>query len=216
MQEAHNSPLVGHPGYLKTYKQIRERFTWKGLKTDVLRFVRECKVFQQKKVEHTLSVGLLQPLPIPEQKWESISMEFIREFAQVQGKDCIYVVVDRLTNFAHFFAIPSKYSAAQVAELFFKEVFRLHRLPKTIVSDRDSRFMGGFWQEIFRLVGTKLTPSTNYHPQSDGQTEIMNKQLEGYLRNYVSGQQKAWIKWLHLGEHYYNTTYHMSIGMTPF
>jgi hypothetical protein len=76
--------------------------------------------------------------------------------------------------------------------------------------------MGGFWQELFRLVGTKLTPSTSYHPQTDGQTEIVNKWLEGYLRNYVSGKQKAWIKWLHLGEHYYNTTFHMSIGMTPF
>jgi hypothetical protein len=73
-----------------------------------------------------------------------------------------------------------------------------------------------FGKEIFRLVGTELTPSTSYHPQMDGQTEIVNKWLEGYLRNYVSGQQKAWIKWLHLGEHCYNTTYHMSIGMTPF
>jgi hypothetical protein len=125
-------------------------------------------------------------------------------------------VVDRLTKFAHFFAIPSDYSAAQVAELFFREIFRLHGLPKTIVSDRDSRFMGGFWQELFRLVGTELTPSTSYHPQTDGQTEIMNKWVEGYLRNYVSGQQRAWVKWLHLGEYCYNTTHHMSIGMTPF
>jgi len=76
--------------------------------------------------------------------------------------------------------------------------------------------MGGFWHELFRLVGTDLTLSTSYQPQTDGQTEIVNKWLEGYLRNYVSGQQKDWIKWLHLGEHYYNTTYHMLIGMTPF
>ena len=76
--------------------------------------------------------------------------------------------------------------------------------------------MGGFWQELFRLVGTNLTPSTSYHPQTDGQTEIVNKWIEGYLRNYVSGQQRAWIKWLHLGEYCYNTTYHMSIGMSPF
>ena len=76
--------------------------------------------------------------------------------------------------------------------------------------------MGGFWQELFRLVGTNLTPNTSYHPQTDGQTEIVNKWIEGYLRNYVSGQQRAWIKWLHLGEYCYNTTYHMSIGMSPF
>ena len=76
--------------------------------------------------------------------------------------------------------------------------------------------MGGFWQELFRLVGTELTPSTSYHPQTDGQTEIVNKWLEGYLQNYVSGQQKAWLRWLHLGEYYYNTTHHMSIGMSSF
>jgi hypothetical protein len=76
--------------------------------------------------------------------------------------------------------------------------------------------MGGFWQELFRLVGTELTPSTSYHPQNDGQIEIVNKWLEGYVRNYVSGQHKAWIKWLQLGEHFYNTTYHMSIGISPF
>jgi hypothetical protein len=69
---------------------------------------------------------------------------------------------------------------------------------------------------MFRLVGTELTPSTSYHPQIDGQIEIMNKWIEGYLCNYVSNKQKAWVKWLYLGEHFYNTTYHMSIGMTPF
>jgi hypothetical protein len=141
---------------------------------------------------------------------------FITGLPKVQGKDCIYVVVDRLTKFAHFFAISSEYKATQVAELFFREVFRLHGLSRYIVSDRDNRFLSAFWQELFRLVGTELTPSTSYHPQMDGQTEIVNKWIEGYLRNYVSGQQRTWIKWLHLGEYCYNTTYHMSIGMTPF
>eukprot|EP00253_Pinus_taeda_P018120 PITA_18120 len=88
--------------------------------------------------------GLLQPLPILEGKWESISMDFITGLPMVQGKDYIFVVVDRLTKYAHFFAISAHYTAAQVAELFFGEIFRLHGLPKTIVSDRDNRFIGGF------------------------------------------------------------------------
>ena len=91
-------------------------------------------------------------------------MDFITGLPQVQGWDCIYIVVDRLTKFAHFFAISTKFSVAQVAEVFFRDVFRLHGLPKTIISDKDSRFMGGFWQVLFRLVGTNLTPSTSYHP----------------------------------------------------
>jgi hypothetical protein len=136
--------LAGHPRYLKTYRQIRERFAWKGLKTDVLKFVWECHICQQNKVEHTHPARFLQLLPIPEQKWESISMDFITGLPLVQGKDCIYVVVDRLTKCTHFFSISSKYSAMRVVELFFREVFQLHGLPKTIVSDRDSIFMGGF------------------------------------------------------------------------
>jgi hypothetical protein len=99
---------------------------------------------QQNKSEHTLPAGLLQPLPIPEQKWESISMDFITGLPKVQGKDYIYVVVDKLTKFAHFYAIPTEYNAVQVAELFFREVFRLHGLSRNIISDRDSRFIGTF------------------------------------------------------------------------
>eukprot|EP00253_Pinus_taeda_P004559 PITA_04559 len=145
LQASHDSPLASHQGFTKTYKAIRERFSWKGLKKDVLQHVRECDVCQRKKGEMSHPAGLLQPLPIPGGKWECISMDFITGLPMVQGKDCIFVVVDRLTKNAHFFAISTHYTAAQVAELFFREVFRLHGLPKTITSDRDSRFMGRFW-----------------------------------------------------------------------
>jgi hypothetical protein len=188
LHACHNSPVAGHQGISKTYRQVGERFAWKGLKEDVMKHVKECTTCQEKKDEHTHPAGLLQPLPIPEHKWESISMDFITGLPRAQGKDCIFMVVDRLTKFAHFFPIATDFSVAQVAELFFREVFRLHGLPKTIISDRDSRFMSTFWQELFRLVGTTLTPSTSYHPQTDGQTEIVNKWVEGYLRNYVAGQ----------------------------
>ena len=127
-------------------------------------------------------------------------MDFITGLPKVFSKDCIFVVVDRLTKFDHFFFFTTTFTATQVAELFFNEVFKLHGLPKSIVSDRDSRFLSAFWQELFKMVGTNLTPSTRYHPKNDGQTERVNQLLEGYLGNYVSGQKKAWIKWLHLGE----------------
>ena len=127
-------------------------------------------------------------------------MDFITDFPKYLGKDCIYVVVDRLTKFYHLFSVTSSFSAAQVSDLFYKEIFVLHGLPKIIMSDRDGKFMSVFLQELFRLVGTQLTPSISYHPQTDGQTERVNKWLEGYLQNYVGEQQKAWTKWLHLGE----------------
>jgi hypothetical protein len=110
-------------------------------------------------------------------------MEFITGLPKVQGKDCIYVVFDRLTNFSHFYAIPIEYNVVQVVELFFGEVFRLHGLPRNIISDRDSLFMGTFWRELFQLVGIEITPITIYHPQIDGKTDIVNKWVEGYLRN---------------------------------
>jgi hypothetical protein len=216
LHACHNSPVAGHQGISKTYRQVRERFSWKGLKEDVIEHVKECTTCQENKDEQTHPAGLLQPLPIPEHKWERISMDFITDLPRAQGKDCIFVVVDKLKKFAHFFSIAIDFSAAQVAELFFREVFRLHGIPKTIISDRDSRFMSTFWQELFRLIGTALIPSTIYHPQTDGQTEIVNKWVEGYLRNYVVGQQKVWVRWLHLGEYCYNTTHHVSIGMIPF
>ena len=116
-------------------------------------------------------------------------MDFITGFPKVLGKDCIFVVVDRLTKFVHFFVITTTFTAAQVVELFFREAFRLHGLPKSIVSDRDSIFFSAFWQEIFKMAGKNLTPSTRYHRQTDGQTERVNQWLEGYFSNYVSGKK---------------------------
>lgn len=94
----HDLPMVSHPRYYKTYKMVRERFTWKGLRTNVLHYVRECSVCQQNKQEHTYPARLLQPLPIPDRKWERLSIDFIMGFLKAQGKDCIYVVVDWLTK----------------------------------------------------------------------------------------------------------------------
>jgi hypothetical protein len=167
-------------------------------------------------VEHTQSTRSLQPLPIHDQEWESISMASITRLLKMQGKDCTNVQVDRLTKFAHFSTIPLDYSTAQVIELSFREMFRLHGWPKAIVSSRDDRFTGSFWQVFSRLVCTKLTSSTSYHPLIDGQIEFGNTWVEGYLRNFIAGQQSTWVIWLHLEEYCYPTTFHMSVGMTPF
>jgi hypothetical protein len=178
--------------------------------------IRECTTCQHDKDEHNHPTSLLQPLPILECKWESISMDFIIGLPRTQGKDCIFVVVDHLSKFSHFYSITMEFSAYQVEELFFKEVFRLHGLPKTIVSDKENKFKSIFWKELFRLVGAELNPKTSYHLQTEGKIEIVNKQVEGYLWNYVAGKQKAWVKWIYLGEYCYNTTHHLSIGMSPF
>ena len=114
------------------------------MKEDVLKHIKECMVCQKSKSEKKFPAGLLQPLPIPKQKWISISMDFITGLPKVQGKDCIYVVVVRLTKHVHFFPITSDFKASQVAELFFKEIFRLHGLPRNIINNQDNIFLSSF------------------------------------------------------------------------
>jgi hypothetical protein len=111
LQAYHDSPMAGHQGINKTYRKVREMFSWKGLKEDVIKHIKEFTTCQEKKDEYMHLAGLLQPLPIPDHKWESISMDFITGLPKTQGKDCIFVVVDRLTKFTHFFAIAIDFSA---------------------------------------------------------------------------------------------------------
>ena len=133
-----------------------------------------------------------------------------------RGFEAIIVVVDRLTKYSHFVPLKHPYTARGIVEIFVREVVRLHGLPNSIVSDRDSIFMSGFWKEFFRIQGTTLQMSTAYHPQSDGQTEVVNRCLETYLRCFITDQPKGWALWLPWAEYWFNTTYHESTGTTPF
>ena len=132
------------------------------------------------------------------------------------GYDAVWVIVDRLTKSAHFLPIKITYSLEQLADLYVKEIVRLHGVPTSIISDRDSRFTSAFWRSVQRAMGTKLKFSTAFHPQTDGQTERTIQTLEDMLRACVMEFKGAWSKYLPLIEFSYNNSYQVTIGMTPF
>jgi hypothetical protein len=143
-------------------------------------------------------------------------MDFVTHLPPSNGKTTIWVIVDCFSKSAHFIRLPSSYTAVSLAPLFLAEIYRLHGMPKTIVSDRDKIFVSKFWKEIFKLSGTTLAFSSAYHPELDGQTEVVNRILKTYLRCFACDDPKCWLDYLHLAEFWYNTSYQSSIRMTPF
>lgn len=145
------------------------------MKKDIKKLVKKCQVCQTVKYETTHLAGLLQPLPIPQQPWTATAMDFIEGMPKSKGHDVILVVVDCLTKFGNFIPLSNPYTASTVAELFMTNVFKLHGLPKSVVSDRDFVFVSSFWKALFTLWGSTLNYNLAYHPQSDGQIEALNK-----------------------------------------
>ena len=153
------------------------------MKKDIAEFISKCLVCQQVKAEHQVPVGLLQPLSIPEWKWERITMDFVSGLPRTQrNHDAIWVIVDRLTKSAHFLAVRLDYTLERLAELYINEIVRLHGIPISIVSDRDPRFTSRFWGSLQEALGTKLKFSTSFHTQTDGQLERVIQILEDMLR----------------------------------
>ncbi|GJW24444.1 ty3-gypsy retrotransposon protein [Tanacetum coccineum] len=160
--------------------------------------------------------GALQHLPIPNKVLPDVSMDFIDGLPSSHGKSVILVVVDRLTKYAYFIALSHPYTAVQVAQVFLDHVYKLHGMPATIDSDRDKVFLSLFWKSLFKSLKTKLHMSTTYHPQSDGQTKVVNRCLECFLRCMTGDKPKEWTQWLSLAEYWYNTNFYTAIQTTPY
>ena len=162
------------------------------MKREVAVYVSKCLTCQQVKAKHQRLAGLLQPLPIPRWKWEHITMDFVVGLPRSQqNHDAIWVVVDRLTKSAHFIAYSMTYSVEKLSRLYLQHIVRLHGVPVTIVSDRDSRFTAEFWKSLQAAMRTTLNLSTAFHPQTDGQTERVNQVMEDMLRACVIDFEKS-------------------------
>lgn len=217
MMEAHSSRYSIHPGSTKMYQDLRRNFWWPNMKREIAEYVSKCLTCQKVKAEHQRPSGLLQPLEIPEWKWEHITMDFVVGLPTTRkGYNAIWVIVDRLTKSAHFLPIGIRYNLDQLAKLYVKEIISRHGVPVSIVSDRDPRFTSNFWRSLQEQMGTQLRLSTAYHPQTDGQSERTIQTLEDMLRSCVMDFKGSWDEFLPLVEFSYNNSFHASIGMPPY
>jgi hypothetical protein len=187
------------------------------MKGEITEYLARCQYCQQVKAKHQHPTGLLQPLPVLEWKWETISLDFITGFPKTQKpNDSIMVVIDKLSKSAHFIPVKSTFKDINIAEIFMKIFFRRHGIPKMVISDKDVKFTSAFWKELFAGINTNLNISTSYHPQMDGQTERTNQIIEDMLRMYVRTKPRKWEDYLHLVEFTYNNGYQTSAKLIPF
>jgi hypothetical protein len=147
----HDSGVGGHSGISATYARVRQIFAWPNLKSTVQDFVKQCQTCQQAKTERIKTPGLLQPLPVPQQAWEIVSLDFVEGLPASDQYNALLVVIDKFTKYGHFIPIKHPYTALQIAQLFMNNVYKLHGLPKTIISDRDPVFTSAVWQQLFKF-----------------------------------------------------------------
>ena len=216
LQEAHGGGLMGHFGVKKTEDILAGHFFWPKMRRDVERFVARCTTCQKAK-SRLNPHGLYMPLPVPSAPWEDISMDFVLGLPRTKkGRDSVFVVVDRFSKMAHFIPCHKSDDATHVADLFFREIVRLHGVPNTIVSDRDAKFLSHFWRTLWAKLGTKLLFSTTCHPQTDGQTEVVNRTLSTLLRAVLKKNIKMWEECLPHVEFAYNRSQHSTTKKSPF
>jgi hypothetical protein len=168
LKEKHSGGLAGHFGHEIFFSQLNGSYYWPGMRAKVRRFVNKCNICQYSKRKNK-NTGLYQPLTIPERPWDAISMDFMLGLPITQrGSDSIFVVVEIFLKMAHFIRFQKTSDATHVTIFFFKEVVRLHGFPRSIVSDRDTKFVGHLWRTLWKKLGKKISFSSTYHPQTYG------------------------------------------------
>ncbi|KAG2993978.1 hypothetical protein PC121_g21130 [Phytophthora cactorum] len=214
--EVHDSNYDGHPGTDCTYLKLCADWYWPRMVRTIKTYIADCEDCRRNKPRLTKTPGFMEPLQIPDERWRSISMDFITDLPKTKRRhNSIWVVVDRLTKRSHFIPTTKTVSAPDVATLFINNIWRLHGMPPDIVSDRDSKFISSFWSQVFANVGTKLKMTVAYRAQGDDQTERTNRTLGEYLRCFVSPRQDDWDVHLANAELAINSAVNSSIKMSP-
>ena len=216
LKQKHDHPTAGHPGITKTMQLIARDYAWPSAKNDVADYIGSCVKCARNKTIRQKPYGTLQPLPVADRPWSSLSMDYIEQLPNSGGFDSILVIIDYFTKMGIFIPTVVTATSKDLAECFLQHVWSKHGLPDNIVSDRGSKFISKFWSALCRRLGIDRKVSTAYHPQTDGQTERVNQTLEQYIRMYCAYQQDDWHEWLPLAEFAYNNADHTSTGVSPF
>ena len=216
LQWSHSSNLACHPGIRRTLALLRQRFWWPSMAADTQAFVKACSVCARNKTPNLRPSGLLQPLPVPHRPWSHISIDFVTGLPSSDGKTVVLTIVDRFSKMVHFVPLSKLPTAKETAQLMIDHVFRLHGLPVDVVSDRGPQFSSRFWKSFCSLLGASASLSSGFHPQSNGQTERVNQDLEVTLRCLVSDNPSSWCNQLTWVEYSHNSLPSSSTGLSPF
>src|SRR6201999_3980084 len=212
----HDTPIAGHPGRWKTLDLVTRDYWWPGISRYVSNYVKGCDICNRTKIFPSAPAGPLMPNAIPERRWQIITTDLIIGLPNSHGFDAIWVVVDRLTKRIHIAPTTKDVDSVGMARLCRDHVWKHHGLPDQIISDRGSQYVSDFTQELNRMLGIKTSLSTAFHPETDGQTERVNMEIEQYLRVFVNQRQEDWTEWLPLAEFAYNNRVHSATRRTPF
>ncbi|MEN9524269.1 MAG: hypothetical protein RL536_338 [Candidatus Parcubacteria bacterium] len=215
-QRYHDHPTAGHQGFGKTLELVRRHHSWPKIRDDLHRYIMNCTTCIRSKSKRHKPYGLLMPLAVPITPFDAVSMDFITDLPPSHGFDTILVFKCRLTKLVHLAATHKDVDTEELVRLFIRNVYRLHGIPRSLVSDRGSLFTSTLWKGITKQLGITSSLSSAFHPQSDGSTEVYNQMIEQYLRVYGNYDQDDWFKWLDLAEFTYNNSINSTTRMTPF
>ena len=216
IQLHHDIPITGHEGQWKTVELVTRNYWWPEVTKEVKRYVEGCDQCQRMKNRAEMLAGKLRPNQVLERLWQHISVDFIMKLPVSKGHDLILVVCDRFLKMSHFVATTEKTMAEGLAKLFRDNVWKLHGLPESVISDRGPQFAAGMTKELNKMLGIETKLSKAYHPKTDGQTERTNQELEQYLRMYVNHRQNNWAKWLATAEFAFNNKVYTATKMSLF
>ena len=216
IQLYHDVPAAGHGGRWKTMELVTRNYWWPRVTRDVGKYVEGYNLYQRMKNRIEKPAGKLKLSKVPQKTWTYLAVDFITKLLVVVEKDTILVVCDRLSKMTHFVATMEGTSVEGLARLFWDNVWKLHRLPESVVSDRGLQFAAELTKKLNRILEIQTKLLTTFHPQTDGQTERMNQEIEQYLRFFIEHRQKDRPEWLAMAKFVINNKVHTATKVSPF